>query len=323
MIGLIPLKHFVRRTAGLCALAENKIRGQRVKRRGCILYYHRVADVAFTDPRLDDRNVSPRLLDAHLAALSKFAEIVPLTELPERLAHDDTLHKPLVSLSFDDGYANFRYSVLPLLRHYAAPATLSVVTSVVGSDSPAPFDRWAQNNVTRLAPNAWRMATWEELEECVASGLVTIGAHSHRHLKGSDCTAEQLAEEAGTAAEEIGRRFGDNHVSVYAYPFGNSTLGHVSEDYINAVRLAGFKLAVTTDVGLVSAGDDAFSLPRLEAHSQDTPATLLAKCSGAIAPLYLNHWFHKALARRNQGRRRQSPNVETQPVTAGAHSKVS
>jgi peptidoglycan/xylan/chitin deacetylase (PgdA/CDA1 family) len=255
------------------------------------------------------------LLEAQIAALADHAEIVPLTDLRRRLAGKETGRKPLVSLTFDDGYANFRHSVLPVLKRFAVPATLSVVTSFIGSNVPAPFDRWALKNTDRLAPDAWRMASWDELEECVASGLVTIGAHSHSHLKASTCTPEQMREEAHTSAELLRRRLGEPHARIYAYPFGNSLLGHVSEAYEEAVRSAGFTVAVTTDVGLVSSDDDAFRLPRLEAHAQDTPATLIAKSSGAIAPLYLNTWFHKTLAWRSK---RTGPGISEGAVLSDA-----
>ena len=106
----------------------------------------------------------------------------------------------------------------------------------MGSTKPAPFDGWAQKNLEKILPETWRMLTWQELEECVASGLVLIGAHSHSHLKGSECTPGQLHDEAHMSADILRSRFGKPHAQIYAYPFGNSLLGHVPEDYENAVR---------------------------------------------------------------------------------------
>jgi len=75
---------------------------------------------------------------------------VPLPEMHERLMCDQPENgKPLVSLTFDDGYANFRLNVLPLLERYKIPATLAVATAYMGSTKPAPFDGWAQKTLKR------------------------------------------------------------------------------------------------------------------------------------------------------------------------------
>jgi len=312
MSGPIRVKRFLRRATGLGEVMLHDLNRRRAGRLACIFYYHRVSDIGFIDPHFDDRNVSPRLLELHLAALEEFAEIVPLPELHERLTSDRPKNgKPLVSLTFDDGYANFRLNVLPLLERYKIPATLAVATAYMESSKPAPFDRWAKKNLGRISPEAWRMLTWHELEECVSSGLVLLGAHSHSHLKGSECTPGQLHDEAHVSADILRGRFGKPHAQIYAYPFGNSLLGDVSEDYENAVRSAGFTMAVTTDVGLVGPESNHFRLPRIEAHDQDSPETIRAKSAGAIAPLYLNNWFHKASAwRRNRAYKNIRPPVE-------------
>ena len=140
------------------------------------------------------------------------------------------------------------------------------------------------------------MADWDDLEICVRSGLVTLGAHSHSHIKAVSCSPEELHDEAFTSGRILRDRFGEEHSRIYAYPFGNTLLGHVPDDYERAVRSAGFQLAVTTDVGFVTPETGRFRLPRLEAHSQDTPATLIARCSGAIGPLYLKNRLHQIAA---------------------------
>ena len=168
--------------------------------RACIFYYHRIADVGFVDAQVDDWNVTPKQFERQIATLVSLSDIVPLSELPHRLNTGATSHKPIACLTFDDGYANFHSEVLPILKRYQVPATAFVVTSSVGSPDPLPFDHWAGRNAGRTRPDAWRPLNWRELENCVSSGLVTIGAHSHRHRKGSECTPAQLTEEAAELA---------------------------------------------------------------------------------------------------------------------------
>ena len=219
----------------------------------CVFYYHRVADVGFMDSQLDDWNVTPAQFARQISTLATFAEIVPLLDLPQRLASKEPNSRPLVSLTFDDGYSNFHSQVLPILKRFSAPATAFVVTGSVGKSEPMPFDHWALSHSGRVQPEAWRPLNWKELEDCVASGLVTIGAHSHQHLRGSQCTATQVADEVDSSREILRSRLGEAHSLQYAYPYGNSRLGDVSQPYIDAVKDAGFQLAVTTDLGLVTS----------------------------------------------------------------------
>lgn len=287
MFGRNSIKRAVKRTAGWAASLETLVKGRRAGSGACIFYYHRVADLNFVDASVDDWNVRPETFERQVAALSEFAEIVPLLELPGRLRGAAAGSKPLVALTFDDGYASFHRHALPILKRYGAHATAFVVTGTVGRGGPQPFDGWARKNRGRTRPDDWRAMTWEELGECVASGLVHVGAHSHMHLRGSLCGPEQLALEAGRSREVLRERLGETQARAYAYPYGSTRLGDASPSYAAAVRAAGYEVSVTTDLGLATAASDPFLLPRLEAHALDAPAVLRAKAEGALAPYRL------------------------------------
>ena len=287
MLGRNSVKRAVKRTAGWAALLETLVAGRRAGAGACIFYYHRVADVDFVDAAVDDWNVRPETFERQVAALSEFAEIVPLLELPGRLRDGAANGKPLVALTFDDGYASFHRHALPVLKRYGAHATAFVVTATVGRDGPQPFDGWARKNMGRTRPDDWRAMTWRELEDCAASGLVHVGAHSHLHLRGSLCGPEQLALEAGRSREILRERLGDSQARAYAYPYGSTRLGDASPAYAAAVRAAGYEVSVTTNLGLADAESDPLLLPRMEAHALDAPAVLRAKASGALAPYRL------------------------------------
>lgn len=294
MIGRATLKRTVKQTTGWAAVLSQMVSEVPSIPRASVFYYHRIARIGFVDANIDDWNVTPEHFERQIATLAAFAEIVPLGELLERLKVQEKNQKPIVSLTFDDGYANFHSQVLPILKRYQAPATAFVVTSTIGSCEPLPFDHWATRNAGRTQPETWRPLNWKELEDCVSSGLVTIGAHSHRHLKGSDCTDSELTDEAAQSREILHIRLGESHSVQYAYPYGNTKLGHVSPAYIAAVRAAGYRLAVTTDLGLVNAENDPLILPRLEAHMMDSPGVIKAKALGALAPYRLTDHFRGA-----------------------------
>lgn len=294
MIGRATLKRTVKQTTGWAAVLSQLFTDIPAGPRACVFYYHRIANVGFVDAQVDDWNVTPKQFERQIASLVTFADIVPLIDLPQRLKTSAIENKPIVSLTFDDGYANFHSQVLPILKRYQVPATAFVVTSSIGSREPLPFDHWASKNSGRTQPDTWRPLNWEELEECVSSGLVTVGAHSHRHLKGSKCTQSQMTEEAGQSREILRSRLGESQSVQYAYPYGNTKLRDVSPEYVSAVKAAGYELAVTTDLGLVNAENDPYTLPRLEAHMLDSPGVLKAKAFGALAPYRLTDHFRGA-----------------------------
>jgi len=143
-LGPITAKRAIKRAAGWAAVLTSPWVSRPDRPRACILMYHRVAALDFVDPRLDDWNVPPPVFAEHVAALAEFAECVPLAQLPARLRASGPGERPLVCITFDDGYANFVDAALPVLSRHRVPAACFVVTSCVASEEPMPFDRWAQ-----------------------------------------------------------------------------------------------------------------------------------------------------------------------------------
>ena len=285
MLSRMHLKRAIKGGAGYAAVAASALLRRPAAASACIFAYHRVANVDFIDPDLDDWNVPPAQFERQLIALRDCADIVPLTDVPSRCRGQSATNRPVVALTFDDGYANFHSQVLPLLRRYQVPATLFVVTSLIGSKGPPPFDPWSKKHGRNLNPETWRPMNWAELKECAASGLVTIGGHSHEHLMATQLSRLELAQEARVSRQILMSEFGT--VSCYSYPFGSSRLGYVPDDYVSAVTEAGYELAVTYDLGRVTAQTDPLRIPRIEAHAVDGEAIMRAKVLGTLAPYWL------------------------------------
>src|SRR5688572_1331740 len=155
MIGRATLKRTIKQTTGWAALLSQPFARANAHPSACIFYYHRVADLKFVDSQIDDWNVTPKQFERQIATLAQFAEIVPLSDLRRRLNTRPPGGKPLVCLTFDDGYATFYSQVLPILKRYEVPATAFVVTGAVGILEPMPFDHWATRNSGRVLPNSW------------------------------------------------------------------------------------------------------------------------------------------------------------------------
>jgi peptidoglycan/xylan/chitin deacetylase (PgdA/CDA1 family) len=123
-------------------VAKRVAQRARMRRRphGLILLYHRVAT-----PPWDPWSicVSPARFEQHLAALSRVADLVPLSVLDSRL-RAGRRGRPVVALTFDDGYADNLHVALPFLERYNAPATVFIATAWVDRGEPFWWDRLSE-----------------------------------------------------------------------------------------------------------------------------------------------------------------------------------
>jgi peptidoglycan/xylan/chitin deacetylase (PgdA/CDA1 family) len=84
--------------------------------------------------------VDPERFEQQLATLSRVANLVPLSELASRLRRGRGA-RPVVALTFDDGYADNLHVALPLLERYSAPATVFIPTALIDRGEPFWSDR--------------------------------------------------------------------------------------------------------------------------------------------------------------------------------------
>lgn len=113
---------------------------------------------------LNYHNVESRVFEAHAAFLQRSAEVVDLeTFLSRPVARRG---KPLVTLTFDDGYVSFEELILPILARFKLPATWFVSTALVETGGLFWFDRLraavrasARTRFT-FQGHAWALQRW-------------------------------------------------------------------------------------------------------------------------------------------------------------------
>jgi peptidoglycan/xylan/chitin deacetylase (PgdA/CDA1 family) len=114
----------------------------RPDRNSVILMYHQVTKRS-SDPW--SLAVSPEYFDQQMLYLKKNYDVLPLRELAETI-RKKKIKKPVVAITFDDGFEDNFTTALPILEQYNLPATFFVSTDLVGGD---------------------RGYWWDELEELV------------------------------------------------------------------------------------------------------------------------------------------------------------
>jgi len=188
-----------------------------------VLIYHRVGGHTATEVDLP-----LGLFSDQIAWLTETLPVVSLTAGLDWLA--DPTADPLetrVAITFDDGTADFADAACPVLERFAAPATLYVATEFVEQQRPFPHDGTP--------------ISWSALRDCSASGLVTIGSHTHGHALLDRLDPALVGPELDRSVDLIGERLGvvARH---FAYPkalMGSPTADAAVRDRFDSAAVAG------------------------------------------------------------------------------------
>jgi peptidoglycan/xylan/chitin deacetylase (PgdA/CDA1 family) len=112
-------------------------------------------------------------------------------------------------VSIDDGFRDFYDTVLPMLVRHGVPAILYLATGFVEGQAFAP---------------STSALTWSQLRECVDTGLVTVGAHTHSHCDLSRASNDEAERELRTCKELVEDELGVE-CKHFAYPWSYSSPG--------------------------------------------------------------------------------------------------
>jgi peptidoglycan/xylan/chitin deacetylase (PgdA/CDA1 family) len=233
------------------------------RRRVVVLCYHSV------HPTEEFATVSPGLFEEHLSWLSDTCEMVSFRSVLEAARAPES-PKPIVSITFDDGYADNHRFALPLLEKYRVPATVFVTTGLIDGD-PAVRERFRQLRGTPVEPLAWG-----QVRELVATG-VEIGAHTYSHpnlirLSRADADVE-LKRSKAVIEERL-----QAPVDLFAYPFGKPKR-HFDRQTIDLVREAGYRFGAAVVYRSVRPSDSPLAIPRFFT-ARDSPTDLADKVGG-------------------------------------------
>jgi peptidoglycan/xylan/chitin deacetylase (PgdA/CDA1 family) len=108
---------------------------------------------------------------AQLTELRTFAHVCSLDEGLYRLERRIESSRPIVVITFDDGFDNFRTHAWPLLEQFQMPATLYVPVGFLEGTSGTPL-----SGAERLLP-----LSCDALRDLSANPRLTIGSHSWSH----------------------------------------------------------------------------------------------------------------------------------------------
>lgn len=193
-----------------------------------VLAYHSISDSTVLTA------VSPAVFERHLRYfISHGYKFVSLLAVVDWSRGKGELPEKTIALTFDDGYADFETTALPILEKFHASATIFVVGDETKSRQAL------QNNIPLLSKEA--------LARMGAHPLVEIGYHSKTHANLAKLSGQNLVTEIAPIFPS----------QFFAYPGGNH-----SKESAEILRSQGYRAAFTIRPTLVHKGDDVFLLPR-------------------------------------------------------------
>jgi peptidoglycan/xylan/chitin deacetylase (PgdA/CDA1 family) len=250
-------------------------------RRLVVLCYHSI------HPRSSFASASPERFDEHLGWLRAHCDVVSLHELSARRTAAPS-PRPVVAITFDDGYEDNHTYALPALVRHACPATFFVTVGLVERD-PVALERL--RSVRNVAADEIAPLSWSQVGELRSAGLA-VGGHtwSHPNLArlGGDEVRTELRRSTSLLEERLGER-----VEAFAYPFGKPG-AHFTKTTASIVASEGYDLAVSVVFRSVRRSDDAYAIPRFFVTG-DTVDVLAAKVNGEWD--WLGAWQERAPAR--------------------------
>ena len=226
-----------------------------------VLLYHRVSD----DAR-DNLTVGVEQFDRQMAMVRRHCHVVSI----EQLLDGSTVRaprKPIVCVTFDDGYLDNYDHAVPILLRHRIPASFFVCTDIIGTNSAFPHD------LRRGNPPIPSM-TWEQLQKIRDYGFA-IGSHTANHVDCAATSEEIVKTELEDSLQKLRCELGLQNVML-AYPYGGRN--NMTPERLELVKQAGYTACLSA-YGGVNRGDlDPFNILRIGIHWEFSDLAFLHQC---------------------------------------------
>lgn len=215
-----------------------------------ILMYHYIRNAEGESELGKNLSVSPKNFDLQMKYLKddNYQSLV-LSEIadPARKTLSQIYYqnkKPLV-LTFDDGYEDAYTAVFPVLKKHQFAGTFFPISNYTGKEG-------------RLKD--WQIAKMKE------AGM-EFGSHTLTHPDLTKISVEEAREQIFSSRGEV---------QTFCYPAGK-----YNSEIIELVQEAGYKVAITTKIGVARETSSILELPRVRVENT-SPQALLDKISYAL-----------------------------------------
>lgn len=228
-----------------------------------VLLYHRVSD----DTR-DNLTVGIEQFDRQMALLRRHYHVLSIHEL----IHDSNIKvsaKPMVCVTFDDGYLDNYENAVPVLLKHGIPAAFFVSTGIIDRGDVFPHDIRRQNPKLPVM-------TWQQLRIMRDEGF-TIGSHSVNHIDCASEAEETVRSELTQSLMDVRQELGLQEV-MFAYPYGGRH--HMTPQRLQLVKEAGYTACLSAYGGVNINTIDRFNIVRSGIHYEFSDWAFRNRCEG-------------------------------------------
>jgi peptidoglycan/xylan/chitin deacetylase (PgdA/CDA1 family) len=176
-------------------------------------------------------------------------DIVNMNQISRRI-NQTSASKPMVAITFDDGFRNIYEHGLPVLQSCGFTATVYLVTDYCGK-----ANSWPSQPPGIMSQ---RLLGWNEVKE-MSQAEILFGSHTRTHPDLTALSPHEAEQELIGSKNAIEDAIGCS-VETFAYPYGayNGAVKRLTKKH--------FKNACSTALGFVHAGSDIFALERLDMY---------------------------------------------------------
>lgn len=214
-----------------------------------ILIYHYVEYVKDPgDTIRQSLNIQPRTFDAQIQTLVDAGyTFLTMSDLADAMDGAKPLPEKPVLITFDDGHWDIATDVLPILTKYNVQATAFLISGFIGRSD---------------------FLSHDQLKQVIQNGLIEIGSHTVHHTALAHAEPSVVSSEVIKSKQDLERDYGIRVVS-FAYPDGS-----FDTQAVKAVRNAGYKIAVSTNPGVMQSLSNRYFLDRIRPGGQTGEALL-------------------------------------------------
>lgn len=199
-----------------------------------------------------------------LATLSQYYRVLTPEEFTAGKFDTEQIN---VLITFDDGYASWVDTCLPVLTEHNVKALFFINSGLLDAQGEEEQATFVRERLLLSKPH--RILTWDGARALLRAGH-TVGGHTRSHARMSELSvAEQKAEirdDRTRLAEMLG-----TSITTFAYPFGNDS--DYTSDTAHLVREAGYTHAFTTH-GTFADTRTPYTLSRLCIEDNLSPTAL-------------------------------------------------
>jgi peptidoglycan/xylan/chitin deacetylase (PgdA/CDA1 family)/folate-dependent phosphoribosylglycinamide formyltransferase PurN len=188
-----------------------------------VVLYHRVSD-----EWRDSLTTGIEQFERQMALIRKYCYPVSIEEVISGRVPPNS-SKPLVCVTFDDGYKDNYTTAVPLLLRHQIPAAFFVSTGFVGAVRHFPHDEGK-------LPARFDNMTWDDLRQMKKNGFV-IGSHTVNHINCAKEPIDTVQRELRESLDKVRHEL-TTHDVILAYPFGGRE--HMTPERLELVKQAGY-----------------------------------------------------------------------------------